>query len=277
MMGPVFFTSSILRVPERLLLRGGRWQKLPLRVRIGYLHHPTLGHCLIDTGYRTPMTPAGVQPDFHLRMYKRLFRPSTVCADPIGAGLARVGVRRDQISTVIVTHFHADHIGGLVDLPGARVLAPLQAWRAMTRNSAMRNAMAGVFRQLLPDDIENRLGFFEDAALVDAPFGLGPARDIAGDGSLLAVDLPGHHAGHAGLCFPQADRPLLYAVDAQWKLAAILQDRCPGFPANLVAHDRAALKQTVRRVQEFASRGGEVVLCHDPNPHRLDMDAQVWR
>ena len=75
-----------------------------------------------------------------------------------------------------------------------------------------------------------RLGLradFGQAPLEEAPLGLGPAWDIAGDGSLLVVDLPGHHDGHVGLCFPKRAQPLLYATDVQWLMRAVLEDRAP--------------------------------------------------
>ena len=74
---PRFFTTSILAVRERLLLRGGRWRKVPLRVRVGYFHHPRLGHTLIDTGYSAGLTRPGAGHSLLLALYRRIIRPST--------------------------------------------------------------------------------------------------------------------------------------------------------------------------------------------------------
>jgi glyoxylase-like metal-dependent hydrolase (beta-lactamase superfamily II) len=144
-------------------------------------------------------------------------------------GLARLGVVPAQIETVILTHFHADHVGGLRDLPQARVICAKAGYDAMTRKGRIKNATEGVFAALLPEDLTNRLSFVESSAKVDLPLKLGQGWDIAGDGSLVAVDLPGHLEGHIGLCFPQLTQPFLYAVDVQWMLDSVLQDRCPGF------------------------------------------------
>jgi glyoxylase-like metal-dependent hydrolase (beta-lactamase superfamily II) len=77
-------------------------------------------------------------------------------------------------------------------------------------------------------DTESRAQFFEDAPEVTLPTAFAPfatGRDILGDGSLLAVELPGHCVGHWGLAFRTLDdRPVLLAGDAAWSSAAI--ERC---------------------------------------------------
>lgn len=271
---PRFFTSSILPVRESLLLKGGTRNKLPLQVRVGYFNHPALGHTLIDTGYGARLTQPFAKVGLHLSLYRRLLKPSVLSQEPISDGLAPLGLHKSDIATVILTHFHADHIGGLADLPQARILTSRQGWATVKGKGKTRNALAGVFTELLPEDFESRLTFFEDAAVVEAPFGLGAARDIAEDGSILVVDLPGHHEVHVGVFFPGFPQPLLYATDVQWLLQAVYEDRCPGFPATLTLHDRNATLASVAKLRTVAASGGDVVLCHDPIPHRLDLPMQ---
>jgi len=271
--GPRFFTTSLLPVREWLVLRGGSNQRLPLQVRVGYFRHPRFGHTLIDTGYGVPLAPPQQRPGLYLTLYTWLLQPSVLSDAPLSDGLAPLGLAKTDIQTVLLTHFHADHIGGLADLPGTRILTARRAWAAVKARGRAANALAGVFPDLLPPDFEARLEFYDDAPQVAAPLGLGPAWDIAGDGSVLVVDLPGHHAGHVGLCFPKREQPLLYAADVQWLLKAVLADRCPGFPISLTLPDRKAGAQSVAKLRAFAEGGGQVVLCHDPNRHPLDLPA----
>ena len=63
----------------------------------------------------------------------------------------------------------------------------------------------GFLRELLPGDVAERLSFAEELRAVELPgaFGaFGAARDRFGDGSALAVPLPGHADGHIGLYLP---------------------------------------------------------------------------
>ncbi|QDG93771.1 MBL fold metallo-hydrolase (plasmid) [Rhizobium sp. NIBRBAC000502774] len=272
---PRFFTTSLLPVYERLVLKGGHWRKIDLRVRVGYFHHQTLGHSLIDTGYFNASTLRRIRVSPLLSVYRALLRPSTLANDPLSANLARLGIDRQQIQTILITHFHADHIGRLHDFPDAEVICSRKAWTSYARNSRIRNAVSGIFDVLLPGDLEERLRFFEDFPVVAAPNGLGSGYNLLEDGSLLAIDLPGHAQGHIGFCFPQLPDPLLYATDSQWLIKAILEHRAPGFPASLVAADGQALRSSMKRVEGFARRGGVVMLCHDSNNHRYDLDTDL--
>ncbi|WFS25947.1 MULTISPECIES: MBL fold metallo-hydrolase [Rhizobium] len=274
---PRFFSSSILPVREWLLLRRGSFNKLPLRVRVGYFHHPHLGHSLIDTGYCNVDTLRKLKQGPLLAAYRLLMRPTTLRDDPLSAGLSLLDLCKQDIQTVILTHFHADHIGGLRDLPDVQILCSRKAWETFRNKSATKNAMTGVFGGLLPDGIEKRLRFFEDFRTAPAPNRLEPGRDIAADGSVLVIDLPGHLDGHVGLCFPDLPTPLLYATDTQWLIRAITEDRLPGFPASLVCHDRRAMLSSVAKVRSFFEQGGEIMLCHDPVAHRLDLDIGLER
>jgi len=270
-----FFTSSLLHKPERLVLKGGRWAKVPLRVRVGYFHHPKLGHTLIDTGYSAYVTDPRLSSDRFLALYRKLLGPSLVSSDPMTDGLARLGITREMISTIIVTHFHADHVGGLKNFPKARVVCSEPAWTVCRDGSDFGNARHGLFKSLLPDDLAERLDFVQTAAQIEGPLDLGPCWDITGDGSVLAIDLPGHLDGHIGMCFPKFKTPCLYAVDAQWMRQAVTEDRVPGAPAKWVHRDGQATFETVRKVQKFVQAGGDLVLCHDPYLHAFDIDRDV--
>lgn len=116
--------------------------------------------------------------------------------------------------------------------------------------------------ELLPADLAARLIPVEGLPEVTLPFGLGMGRDVLGDGSCVAVDLPGHGLGHFGMVWPKRARPLLYAVDTQWLSAAALEQRYPRGPARLVYADEALMRELAERVRRFAEAGGEVMFCH---------------
>ncbi|MEW7008692.1 MBL fold metallo-hydrolase [Lentilitoribacter sp. EG35] len=270
---PNFFTTSILPVSERLVLKGGAKRPIPVRVRVGYFHHPRFGHTLIDTGYSRYVTHPE-KSDLLLAAYRLIVKPKILNKTPLKTGLAQIGIDKNEVETVILTHFHADHIGGLLDLPNVKILCSRWAWNSFLEKGKIRNALNGVFSILMSDDFEGRVAFFEDTFVSPAPLGLGDGFDIAGDGSIISVDLPGHMEGHVGICFPKLPKPFLYAADTQWLLQAIEEDLCPGLPARLVYQDARAAKQSVTKVKNFMEQGGDVMLCHDPHLHPLDIDGE---
>lgn len=264
-----FTNTALVHVPERLVLRGGSWRrKLALKVRVGILERPD-GVVLIDAGYGVEALDAPGR-SLALQTYGWALRPTLLPQGAPDAALARLGYSPKDVTAVIVTHFHADHVSTLARFPRARLIAHRPTFERIVDRSPFANLHRGIFPELLPADMGARLTDVTAMRQIAAPLGLGPAGDVFGDGSVLAVDLAGHAEGHFGLCLPDLPRPLLYAVDAQW-LRVALPDRIPGFPARLVAEDPTALVQSANRIAGFARAGGEVLLCHDPVDSAYDL------
>ena len=266
-----FTNTALVHVRERLVLRGGNWRrKLALKVRVGILERPD-GVVLIDAGYGIEALTAPGR-SWGLCAYGRILNPTLLPEGAPDAALARLGYSATDVTTVVVTHFHADHVSTLARFPQARLIAHRPTYEKILGRSRLANLHRGIFRELLPTDMGARLTDITGIHQVVAPMGLGPAHDIFGDGSVLAVDLGGHAEGHFGLCFACNPKPLLYAVDAQW-LRAALPDHIPGFPARWVAEDYGALIDRADRVAALAEAWGEVLLCHDPADSVYDLQA----
>lgn len=69
---------------------------------------------LLDNGQQKILVDSGFHPDA-IRD-----RPGRVCLIPPVEALKNLGVDCDEISTVVVTHLHYDHIGNLAAFPNAR-------------------------------------------------------------------------------------------------------------------------------------------------------------
>ena len=253
---PVFCNSAHVPGPEWLLVGGGGFRSLRLQVRYGLLRHPS-GPVLIDTGYTAHAVSAPGR-SAGLRLYRHLLRPRLIPEGQPEAFLARHGLRPEDIARIIVTHYHVDHISGLRLFPDARFTASRTALRNLLGRSRRQNLHRATFPELLPPGFADRLDAIEDS----------PRGDIFGDGSLIAIDLPGHADGHIGLLFPAAG--LLYGTDTQWLLAALEPGRRPGWPMRLFAEAPAALAPSTGVLHRFRAGGGTVMLCHDPAPSPFD-------
>jgi len=266
---PVFANSAIVNTPEWLVLKGGRRRKVRLKVRYGIFRHPDAGLLLIDTGYG-PRVKQGPR-SMALRIYSSLLGAELWGQGQPEAALARLGARPQDVRAIVITHFHADHIACLDLFPQAQIFAKRSVFDRIRANNIWQNLRHGAFPELLPADLSARIVDIGDLERREAPLGLGMGYDLLGDGSMLAVDLPGHAEGHFGICFANLPVPFLYAVDAQWLLDAVPASRAPGFPASLIADSRRDLVESTRRVQAFRENGGDVLLCHDPADSPYDL------
>ncbi|SLN37599.1 MBL fold metallo-hydrolase [Roseisalinus antarcticus] len=258
-----FAISARVRVYERLVLRGAPWAVVGLPVRYGIVLHPDAGPVLIDTGYHPGMmtVPAGLA----LRAYRRLMPPDFDAAGQPATALGALGVQPADVRHIVLTHLHADHVAGLVDFPQARVHVAPEIARLLGRGRRLP-AGKGVFAELVPRDLAARAEAFPDPT---AQSPLGPAADILGDGTLLAVALPGHALGHCGIWVAPSE--LLYATDTAWTMPGLMEDRETRLAVAAVADDRRAAARSAARVRRFAEDGGRVVLCHDPAPCPEDL------
>ena len=111
------------------------------------------------------------------------------------AALAAAGIAREAIDTVLLTHLHSDHVGGLLDAAGQRTLPQARLCVARTEAAFFRDdvrmAAAGPARSA---------GFLAARKVLDAYADgltlLDPGEE-AFPGTTL-VPLPGHTPGHAG-------------------------------------------------------------------------------
>ena len=264
-MTPIFPNSATVSTRERFVLKQGRWHKIKLKVRYGLLVHPQYGPVLIDTGYGPEVT-TGPKRSLALKIYATLFNPRLLPAGAPKAALASLGYAPHDVTRIIVTHFHADHVSALAQFPNARFVAQGSVFAKIMARKPLQNLHRGIFPELLPNDFAERLINLQSLAPIKTPLGLG--HDMLGDASMISIDLPGHAEGHFGVYFPET--ALLYAVDTQWLAQAITEHRLPGFPAARIAEDAAALATSAEKVAQFMAEGGKVLTCHDPASSPFD-------
>jgi N-acyl homoserine lactone hydrolase len=176
----------------------GGWSDETLPVHAFAVDHPD-GICLFDTGQTARASRGGYHPRWH--PYLRLARFELEPEDEVASQLDPLTVR-----WVVISHLHTDHVGGLSAFAHADVLVSRVEWE---RAAGMPGRLRGYLPQHWPAGLTPRLVDFSGPAA--GPFAA--SHDVAGDGRLLVVPLPGHTPGHVGLL---VDGETLLAGDASW-------------------------------------------------------------
>lgn len=227
------------RHPEWVTLRGGQWGAVDFPAHCALILHPSRGPILYDTGYANRFDEE-TRP-FPARIYRWLTPMQLPADQQLAARLARHGVRLDDVTRVLISHLHADHVAGLRDLPRARFMALRADVQANLGRTGSRALIRGFLPGLLPDNFSARLDFADDQPVVDlgspwAPFSRG--YDLLGDGSVIGVPLPGHSPAQLGLIVWNHDgQPVMLVADACWSNRAQREDRMPSPLARPAMHD----------------------------------------
>jgi glyoxylase-like metal-dependent hydrolase (beta-lactamase superfamily II) len=205
------------------------WTKAEHRAYVGSLQLPG----------RSVLFDAGYAPRFHDCAAPRLasiYRWATPAMIPAGSSV-RERLAGRKVDQLLLSHWHADHTGGLLDIPEASVWRPFSSHEAVRQEALSAWApLKGILVGQFPDDLPGRPGEpfsarlrdVEAAPLMALPVDRWPflaeldgrCRDVFGDGSLATVDLPGHALGHYGVLFQTqlAGRSTLVLLcgDAVW-------------------------------------------------------------
>jgi len=229
---------------------GASWK--PHRFPSGFaaIVHRTHGAVLFDTGY-APRFEAETRR-FPERFYRWLTPVTVDTSDSAHAQLARLGIPADRVTAVVVSHFHADHVAGLRDFPAARIVCSRDAWRSIDGLGRVAGVRHGFLRGLIPEDAAARLSFVEDREAIEldrafAPFERG--RDLFGDGSAVAVALPGHAQGQIGMLLPHTgEGPLFLIGDAAWSHAAYERVAPPPAVTTALLGNTARYLDTLQRL-----------------------------
>lgn len=237
--------------PEWVTIRGGAWTPAEFPAGFAYIEHPEEGGILVDTGYTSRFEQETSRLPFWL--YRRL-TPAKIPPEEEGIRqLAAAGIDTSRIRTVILTHFHADHIGGARDYPKARFVYLQKTYDAVRNLRGLAALRAGYLKGLLPDDFEARSRPIDSGVAVPLPFRT-PFEwgyDLLGDGSLYAVELPGHAEGQIGLFLGTERNDYFLCADAVWSSAAYRENRPPHPLAGLIMADRRAYRRTLGKLREL--------------------------
>jgi glyoxylase-like metal-dependent hydrolase (beta-lactamase superfamily II) len=249
------FDTGFCTANQAQIMRGHSRKIIKTHALAFLLEHPSEGKILFDTGY-APRVPQSFK-QFPFQALAMLTPVTTRSDWSLVAQLKKLGVAANDISHVIVSHFHADHIGGLRDFSNSRLIASRKAFEDVHNARGLAALQRAFVPALMPDSCE----YFD---LIDAfsseqlePFGA--THDVFGDGLLRLVPMPGHARGQIGLLAQTVIGPVLFAADGAW-MSAVIRENCLPSPLalQLISDDARATAQTIQNLHDFAQARPEV-------------------
>lgn len=217
-----------------------------------YLIEHAEGLLLVDTGDSSHKSEPGYMPRLN-PFFRYCIDPRVAPEEEIGPQLATMGIRSSDIRQVFMTHLHHDHTGGLHHFPHSQVLASAQCLKAARR----QRGFIGAVPRTWPKWFDPEPFRFSGPAV--GPFAR--SSQLTRDGAIVAVETPGHMAGHVCILARSEELTYVLAGDLTYREDLLMADAVDGVtqnPAQTLASQRA--------VKQLAQTEPVVLLpAHDPD------------
>lgn len=176
---------------------------VPIVLLVGIVEHPTAGDFIVDTGIDTAL--ANREPDGAVRGALARQGKNMEALEPLANIIERLSL---ELSGVLLTHSHIDHILGLPDVPEdvPVYIGPGELDDRRKLNALLRPTVGRLFEGLPP-----ARELDPATALKLAPFDA--AVDLLGDGSIWGLLLEGHTKGSVAWLVNATDGPVLFVGD----------------------------------------------------------------
>ena len=241
---------------ERLISKQGHWRRVHFPARC-FLVPLREGYLLFDSGYSAATDT--IMRAWPACLYKALIPVTVTENDTAVKQLAALGISAEEVKYIFISHFHADHIGGLRDFPSARFICSQEGYKALKNLSKFRQICKGFVAGFLPDDFENRTIFVnKNNTLKENDLTLYPLDNLP---DMYAVDLPGHAKGQLGLFLKNEN--ILLAADAAWRQANLKQGGQPSSLALLFAESKKDYLQMLSVLANL--KGIKILFSHGEN------------
>lgn len=232
-------------------------KRVELPVSVYLIEHPK-GLVLVDTGWSREISPRGEYDPAAVKTQlpgylAEFYRPRVKMGETALEQLAAMGIKPEDLHTVLLTHLDADHTSGLRSLKNAQRLLISEEERWWWIRTVYK------LRQPESPWMDLPLETFWFKGTMDGP--LWWSYDLFGDETVTLVCLPGHTDGMIGLKIKNGKKFVILTTDAAYSEASWRDMILPGFGFN-----PKSMEKSLKWIAEQAADPDcvAVIANHDP-------------
>ncbi|MGB3354904.1 MAG: MBL fold metallo-hydrolase [Mycobacterium sp.] len=227
------------------------------------------GLVLIDSGLGLRDAEA---PSDRFGTARHYFRPTFDRDEAAINHVRHLGFKPEDVRHIVLTHFDADHTGGLADFPWAHVHVTNGEALAVRRPHTLMERT-----RYRPTQRAHQPAIVEHHPSASEPWrGFPAAKELADVAAgVVMISLPGHSRGHAAVAINTGQRWVLHVGDAFYHHGQL--DGSQSAPKaltvfeRLIAHDWKRVQENHRRLRElWLANDPGILLVNAHDPHLLD-------
>jgi glyoxylase-like metal-dependent hydrolase (beta-lactamase superfamily II) len=250
------FTSGYCRANSRHVFPAEPSEVIPFQATWALIDHPVAGKILFDTGYSVRFYQYTRSfPNVVYRWITPVFHKDE---ESCLSQLEKLQIKPDEIKYIVISHFHADHTGGLKDFPKARIWCSKEALRYMLARNRLTSVLKGMLKSQIPDDISERTLFHDDGLEKSELAGLSMRKWHE---DIFFVDLPGHFRGQIGLLLKNTNHgDILLCADAAWSVRSIRDRIYPSKLVSLISDSYREMKNTIDKLHNLRNVCPDIII-----------------
>ncbi len=262
------FTCGYCTQSERLAIRDGKWKKINFPAISFLFKNEKDGYTLFDLGYSERISQ--LYSAFPYKIQQRTLPVTMPTSHVLKRQLEAEKIDSDHITTIIISHFHSDHLGDLDDYKNATIVCSkkgLEFSRKLKGFSALRGA---VHPDLITKNIKENAMFFEEQDVIDTALPFFPkGYRLDSEGELIAISLPGHAVGQYGL-YLKSEKIFLVA-DAAWSISAVCNNCLPHPLTRFINASWKAFRDTLSKLHQLSIERPDIKILPSHDPRSKDL------
>lgn len=234
--------------PQCVAARGTGIKSIEFPALCFLIKHPEKGYILYDTGYDNNFFEE--TKNFPNKLYAIVTPVKLKEEECLKNQLENLGLTFDDISYVIISHFHADHIAGIKNFNKSKYICFKNDLEKYKKMNPIKQLTKAFLSGLVPQDFESRM--IDINELKHSNFvldGFNEIYDIFSDNSLLAVSLSGHTEKQVGLIFSDNNQKYFLVADAIWGIDYLRNNQKPSILTSFLVDSKNEFNNTFDKLR----------------------------